>query len=74
MEKKRYEMPAYFLFGLSDNSETEIAKNRLNEAKIEYSFVPANNFEGVMPQLHSGLTSHIGLDSILKGIKNARKI
>lgn len=61
----------YILIG-RENRDTDIAKQLLNDAGVEYSFAHADISEGTLPQLVSGLSTFVGLEQISRLAKRAK--
>jgi len=62
----------YILIGC-ENRDTDIAKQLLNDAGVEYSFAHADISEGTLPQLVSGLSTFVGLEQIFRLAKRVQR-
>jgi len=61
----------YILIG-DESEDTNIAKELLDEAGIEYRFAFCRAMRGPLPQLVSGLSSFVGLGQISRVAKRAQ--
>jgi len=62
----------YILIGGEDR-DTDIARQLLGDAGVDYSFAHADISEGTLPQLVCGLSTFVGLDQISRLAKRIRQ-
>jgi hypothetical protein len=62
----------YILIGREDR-DTNIARQLLSDAGVDYSFAHADISEGTLPQLVSGLSTFVGLEQISRLAKRAKR-
>ena len=62
----------YILIG-RENRDTDIARQLLSDAGVNYSFAHADISEGTLPQLVSGLSTFVGLEQISRLAKRAKR-
>ena len=60
------------LIGREDR-DTNIARQLLSDAGVEYRFAHADISEGTLPQLVSGLSTFVGLDQIARLAKRMQR-